>query len=241
MKLPQAPKINRQQLFIEFVSVVFAVLLALMLNSWREAANRAEVTRQVKERIHVEVQENQASVETARDYRSDLIQKLRENNHVVRRVSLEEFPVDVNNDSALESFIKEQLLFETNKLIDVKIVSRSGRRILTLDDSPYRLEIEGNELLMYGQDNIQLRTAGIRRSSWEIARATGVLVDMDMELVSDMARLDAIQSNYQEISGQALQMLYSGSSGGIISVMEDMLYFENEMIRLHKEIIDNIK
>jgi hypothetical protein len=241
MKLPKTPKINKQQLFLEFVSVVFAVLLALLLNSWREAANRAEMTNQVKEQVLEEVRANEVSVQTASKYRSDLLQKLRENKHIVRRVSLDELPVDVNNDSELEKFVEDQLIFEVNQVIDVRIVSRAGRRLMILGDTPYRLEIEGDELLMYGQDNIQLRTAGIRRSSWEIARATGVLVDMDLALVSAMARLDAVQGNYQEVSNQALQMLYSGASGGITSVMEDMLYFENEMIRLHSEIVELIE
>ena len=69
-------QINKQQLVLEFISVVFAVLLALLLNNWRENIKSERVADRVLENIKQEILSNDELIRKSTQYRTDLLLEL---------------------------------------------------------------------------------------------------------------------------------------------------------------------
>ena len=72
-------ELNKQQLVLEFISVVFAVILALVLNGWRESSALNANRDTVKESILQEVKNNDVLIKESYDYRKELLQSLYSN------------------------------------------------------------------------------------------------------------------------------------------------------------------
>ena len=103
-------KINKQQLGIEFLSVVFAVILALVLNSWRESAALNSNLERVKVSILQEATYNDSLLTKSQAYRKDLLQRLYSNQNLVLKASISELGFDVNNNIKLADFFKRSLI-----------------------------------------------------------------------------------------------------------------------------------
>jgi hypothetical protein len=93
--------INKQQLVLEFVSVVFAVILALVLNGWRESSALNANLEKVKESIRKEVKSNDALLRESFSYRKDLLKRLYSNENLLLEISTSELDFDVNDNSRL--------------------------------------------------------------------------------------------------------------------------------------------
>lgn len=224
--------INRQQLVLEFISVVFAVLLALFLNGWRENAATAKVLNKVKQTIRTEILANDTSVQKALAYHKDLIKELRDGTHLIMSQAVADFPIDVNNDAALTSYLQKVLPFLQTAAVDRLEIQRldDDQRVLTLNNKNMRLAIENDTLHLYGSSNIQLYTADVSNRSWEIAQATGILVEMDLALVDALNKCYNMNNRYLETSDIAIDMVYKGDPE-ILYVLEDMALFEQRILK----------
>lgn len=233
--------INRQQLILEFVFIVFAVLLALLLNSWRESMATAKAVDKVKQSIRTELINNDEQILKVNDYRINLIRELRSGTHLITRIPIANYPVDVNDDQALESYLKRTLPFSRSTVLTkIEILRNEDERVLTLNERYMRMVVENDTLKLYGVGNLQLRTAAISNRSWEIAQATGIAVEMDLELVVALNSVYNLNNEYLDTSDKAIEMIYRGESG-ITSVMEDMVYFEREILKADSVVLELLK
>ena len=233
-------KINRQQLIFEFLSIVFAVLLALFLNGWRESAGKSSALNKVKQTIRAEIMSNDQLLKKSMEYRSKLIRELYEDTHLIMQLPAIALPFDAADDRKLENYIRETLPFSQSKPVTyVKVHSKGDQRIVSINDLTMKLRTVNDTLKVYGQSNIVLRSADISNRSWEIAKATGVLVDMDLELVDAINRTYNLNSQYLSISDKALDMVYKGEHG-ITSVLEDMYYYESRIVEADSVLLNLI-
>ncbi len=232
-------KINRQQLFLEFVSVVFAVLLALFLNGWRESYNIEKALVKVKETIRQETIRNDSLVRKSFDYRTNLIKKFYANTHLLMKSPVSSIPVEVNDDKKLESYFNSALIFDQKFYADpVKVLRKGQDRVLIIGESIFDIAVENDSIALYGVGNIQLRAPDLSNRSWDIAQATGTLVEMDIELVEQLSKINMLIQNYQTTSDNAINMIYAGASNGILSVLEDMRYFEIQIIKQDSVLLE---
>ncbi len=233
--------INKQQLFLEFISVVFAVLLALFLNGWRESMKTDKLVERVKHTIKEEVAHNKDEIEAVIDYHKNLVRELRQNTHLLNKVPIKDFPFDITSDKQFENYFRELLLFNSSSYTKrIEVHSNAEKRIIVMDDHIFQTELKEDTLYFYGMGNIQLRTAGISNNAWGIAEATNVLVELDLEIVSNLSRLKSFQEDYIETSGRAISMIYKGETG-ITSIIEDMVFYETRMLEIDSVLLQNLK
>ncbi|MEQ8906742.1 hypothetical protein [Ekhidna sp.] len=233
--------INKQQLFLEFLSVVTGVLIALMLNSWRENVATSRTLDRVKQTIRTEMNNNTNEVSDALTYHKALIKELYEGRHLIMAIPASAFPVNVNDDTAFEQFLRETVPFmQSTAVTRLELLRNGNERILILNDQNLRLVVENDTIKLFGVSNLQLRTADVSNRSWEIAQATGMLVEMDLELVDVLNKCYNLNNQYLETSNKAIEMIYKGEPG-IISVMEDMAYYEQEIIKADSLVLNLIK
>lgn len=230
--------INRQQLFLEFVFIVFAVLLALLLNSWRESILTSRAVDKVKQTIHTEMNSNSEVVTEALAYRRALIQELRQGRHLVFAFPVSDFPIDVYNDKAFESYFRKILPFSSSSALErLEVLRNDGdERVMVLDDLNMQLVVENDTVKLFGATNIRLHTADISNRSWEIAQATGTLVEMDLALVDALNKCYNLNNLYMRTSDKAIDMIYKGEPG-VTSVMEDMAYFEQQILKADSVVL----
>ena len=230
--------INRQQLVLEFVSVVFAVLLALFLNAWREDAASQKQLLRVKESIRTEIEKNDLEVKKSYDYRLKLVQDMSRREHMVSFMRVDQIPVDIANDQALERFLKNSLTFSSSRNYqEIAIKSSGDQRILVLDKHVFQVRVENDTLKLFGAGGIQLRTAGISNRFWEKAQATGTVGYMDLELVDAIINVHNLNLHYLSTADDAIEMIYNGEPG-VLSVLQDMVYFESEIIKADSVLLE---
>ncbi len=219
-----------RSLLIEFISIVFAVLLALFLNNWRDSLKTANTVKRVKNAIRTEIVQNDISIRSSLDYRRQLLKELYSNTHISGVIPIHELPIDINDDDQLTRFLSEHLMFNASRKTDgIRVVSLDSKRVLVLDDFLLQMTVTGDSLILYGENNIQLKTAFVNNRSWEIAQATGALVEMELGIVDALSKVHYLNGKYLETSQQAIEILYNGSPG-LQSVLEDMVYYEQEML-----------
>ena len=224
-------KINRQALLIEFISVVFAVLLALFLNSWRESSNMEANLVKVKQTIKHEILRNDSLVRESYAYRRKMIQSFYAGNHLIMGVALQSLPINVEKDQSLAELFHNSLVFSQKQYEEnVKVLRNDGERVLVMGDNVFDIVIENDSLKLYGIGNIRLKTPSLSNRSWDIAQVTGTIVKMDIALVEQLSKMNSLVENYAKTSDKALDMIYAGSQQGLLSVFEDMNYLEGEII-----------
>lgn len=233
--------INKQQVFVEFVSVVFAVILALILNGWRESSALEANAVKVKDAIRKEAVRNDSLIQQSHSYRQELLQTLYANENVLSAFAVADFPVDVNDNDALAEFFKTAIIFQQKEYYDnVQVLQHESMRVLILDKSVYDLKIEADTLWMMGIGNIQLKIPDLNNSSWQLAQATNTIVNMDIELVEKLSTLNALIESYIKAGENALQMLHSDDQQGVISSIEDMYSLESKIIEANDLVLDEL-
>lgn len=222
--------INRQQLFLEFLSVVFGILLALFLNGWRESVATERALDKVKQTIRTELTTNDSLLRASMTYRRNLVQELYDDAHLIFQLPAASLPINAASDRELESYLTQVLPFgRSTPLTHLKVQSLDSERIISINNRTMKIRLENDTLKFFGSSNIQLRGANISNRSWEIAKATGVLVEMDLELVDALNKVYTLSNQYFSTSDKAIDMVYQGDPA-IRSVLEDMYYFESQIL-----------
>lgn len=230
--------INKQQLFIEFFSVVFAVILALILNSWRESSALADNVEKVKEAIKKEAIRNDTLIQKSHKYRKELLNKFYSNKNLLTAIPVADFPLDVNDNDALTKLFKSSLIFGQKKFYErVLVMQDEDNRVLILDNNVFDLRVENDTLKLLGVGNIQLKTPDLSYRSWQLAQATNTIVEMDIELVENLSVLNALIDSYLSTSDKALQMIYSENQKGLLSVIEDMYSQETKILKANNSLL----
>ena len=227
-----AKKINRQQLFLEFISVVFAVLLALFLNQWRESMVTKSSLAQVKNAIKSEIINNDSLIRTSRIYRKSLLDNLYNGRHLVSAFSMKQLPEkSFSNLKFLEDLFRESILFGNLETVEkIEIKTNESDTLLIIDKKVYRLKAKQDTLRLFGTDNLRLKVPDVINNSWDVASATGTLDKMDVKLVQHLSASKSLLDAYRNTCNQALEIVYSNDNTGIISVLEDMIELEKKII-----------
>ncbi|WP_338763476.1 hypothetical protein WAF17_19700 [Bernardetia sp. ABR2-2B] len=234
--------INRQQLVIEFVSVVFAVVLALFLNAWRESSSLNTNLTRVKESIKKEILRNDSLIHISYTYRKKLLNSFYANEHLILAAKITDLPVDVMDNEALAIFFKTSLIFGQKQFYDkIEIIQEQDARVLILDKSIFDLKVEDDSIKLFGIGNIQLKTPDLSNRSWDLAQATNTIIKMDIELVEKLSILNSLIDTYTKTSENALQMIYTNNQAGLLSVMEDMHHLESKIMQTNTSLLETLK
>ncbi len=234
-------KLNKQQLILEFISVVFAVILALVLNSWRESYALNANLEKVKKSILKEVERNDAHIRQSYAYRGDLLQKLYANQNLLLAVPISDLAFDINNNAKLVDFFTTALIFGQKEYRNVSVRQDGFSRVLILDNSVFDLKLDGDTLKVLGIGNIDLKIPDLNNRSWDLAQATGTIVKMDIALVEKLGIVNALIETYLKTSESAVQLVYSGEQKGLLSVLEDLHSLESKIIEANAQVLEELK
>jgi hypothetical protein len=235
-------ELNKQQLVLEFISVVFAVILALVLNGWRESSALNANRDTVKESILQEVKNNDVLIKESYDYRKELLQSLYSNQNLLLAVSNSDLNFDVHDNTKLANFFKRSLIFGQKEYRENVMVMQEGNyRVLILGESVFDLKLEEDTLKLFGVGNIQLKLPNLNNRSWDLAQATGTVVRMNITLVEKLGIVNALINTYLKTSESAAEMVYNGKQKGLISVLEDLNSLEAKIIKANSSLLEELK
>ena len=235
-------KLNTQQLAVEFISVVFAVILALVLNSWRESSALNANLQKVKESIFQEVKSNDALLRKSLDYRKELLQKLYSNQNLLLAVASADLDFDVNDNTKLANFFKRSLIFGQKEYREnIMVMQEDDSRVLIFGESVFDLKLEQDTLKLMGVGNIQLKLPNINNRSWDLAQATGTVVRMNVTLVEKLGVVNSLIETYLITSESAVEMVYNGKQKGLISVLEDLKSLEEKIIEANASLLEELQ
>ena len=234
-------KLNKQQLALEFISVVFAVILALVLNSWRESSALNTNLVKVEKSILKEVERNDTLIRKSHVYREDLLQKLYSNQNLLLAVSTADFGLDISNNAELTNFFKAALIFGQKEYSNVEVMQEGSSRVIILDNSVFDLKLDEDTLKVLGIGNIDLKIPDLNNRSWDLAQATGTIVNMDITLVEKLGVINALIETYLKTSESAVEMVYNGKQKGIIPVLEDLKTLEAKIIKANSSLLEELK
>ncbi|GAB5528205.1 MAG: hypothetical protein Roseis2KO_60770 [Roseivirga sp.] len=230
-----AQKKNRY--LLEFLSIVFAVTLALVLDEWRQSVKDDKLKESVLNSIRAEVAANLEEIDKALPYHETLISDLQGGTHVIVKLPLDAIPVNINNDNRLTNYLEETLLVGERVAYDrIEVREAGGQRFLILDDNVWRLEASADSLTVFGSGNIQLRSAQIANNAWQLSQATQVMVKLPFELIELLSQLHSRQEAYDTVAAQAIEKIYKGDLR-IQGVLEDMLWMEKQLKQDYKSIL----
>ena len=235
-------KLNKQQLVIEFVSVVFAVILALVLNSWRESSALNANLKKVNESILQEVKNNDALIRESYEYRKELLQSIYSNQNLLLAVSSSDLNFNVNDDTKLANFFKRSLIFGQKEYHEnVMVMQEDNFRVLILGESVFDLKLEEDTLKLFGIGNIQLKLPDLNNRSWDLAQATGTIVRMNVALVEKLGIVNSLIDTYLKTSESAVEMVYNGKQKGLTSVLEDLNSLEAKIIKANSSLLEELE
>ncbi|NJM25034.1 MAG: hypothetical protein HC859_05560 [Bacteroidia bacterium] len=220
----------------EFLSVLFAVTLALTGNEWRQRRSDQAMVRRVMITMKGELTANKKQLESVYPYHANLVKELEQGTH---RVGHFHYPTETTKDlKTLRAFLGS-LARETGLMLrddDVLERRKDGGFWLSLNGRLLRLEAAQDTLSIFGDGNIQLRSPSISNTSWEIAQATQAIAHMDYSIIEPFSALYQEQKEYSQSVQFALQILYTGE-GSITSTLQDMVYYEGRILKRYDELL----
>jgi hypothetical protein len=235
-------KLNKQHLVLEFLSVVFAVILALVLNGWRESSALNTNLEIVKESILQEVKNNDALLRKSYDYRKELLLRLQSNQNLLLAVSSSDLDFDVNDNTKLGNFFKRSLIFGQKEYHEnVMVMQEDNFRVLILGESVFDLVLEKDTLKLFGIGNIQLKLPDLNNRSWDLAQATGTVVRMNITLVEKLGIVNSLIDTYIKTSESAVEMVYNEKQKGLTSVLEDLNSLEAKIIKANSSLLEELE
>lgn len=225
----------------EVLVIVISVLLALGLNSWREARAKDRLVDRVESTIRSEVLQNREAVREALAYHEPLLEELRAGRRGERilAIDLAARGVDVGS-TANPTTLFRRLLVEGGfpPLPDLLAIpddaeGRSYRLVSSVGQM--FAEVRADTLEVFAEKPLQLRSAFIRNSAWETAQATETPIHLDYELVTVMSELFQRQQRYRELSTEILQRLYDGTTS--VPAIEDLTNLEASLLETYDAVI----
>ena len=121
------------------------------------------------------------------------------------------------------------------------IVKRNDSEFFfTIDNNLAIIRIESDTLNIYAEGGIQLRSAGVKNLSWEIAQGMQVLVHIDYDIVEVWSEIYKLQNAHDATVSKILDKLYGGS-GSILPALEDLIYFEKTLLTKYVQLLALLK
>lgn len=224
---------------IQSLLLAFSVLLALVLNEWRQSIKTNDVVDRVKASIVSEVLHNQETIKEALDYHKALIDDLLQNNHLIDSIPVAELNVDFNASEDVISTQMYNTFIQLGGVPDKYHFTKvsTDKFIVQLDNSTVTLKIDNDVVKFYGLSNIQLKPADIYNTTWQTAQATNALVLLDYKTVDLFADIYRKQEQYSRLVEKILDMLYTGNEG-VIPAMQDLRNKEIYLLKKYDALLD---
>ncbi len=225
-----------RKIFPEFVSIVFAVTLALLVNEWRQNRRDDKLVERILITLTDEVKLNLQQAEKALEYRKQLLKNIASGRHIVNQIPLAALNFDPSDNAQVAAGIRSALLADGNYESEVEVIESGDRRYLRLGSRVGRLQVERDTLFLYGDFSIRLKSASLQTHTWEMASATGALVNMDYDIIRKMSQIQVLSADYRATSEKALNLLYTGE-GDPVSVMQDMRWLEQALVEHNRLLL----
>ncbi len=224
----------------EILLVVVGILIALQVNNWNTTNQNKQLIERVLKTLEDETRTNLEQVERSLIYRSSLVNNLRNNKHLIEVAALADLTFDPRNDQEMIDHTRKVMIQNLQQPPkQMKIVRQGEQRFFFTGNVVSRFVVENDTLKVYGHDNIRLRTARISSDAWKLTETTNAAVHMDYELILELSKTNTLFEAYQASAKKALDILYTGD-GYILSVLEDMVYYEKELRKKYEKILEFI-
>ena len=113
-------------------------------------------------------------------------------------------------------------------------------RVLILDNSVFDLKLEAGTLQVLGLGNVELKIPDLNNQSWDLAKATGTITEMDIALVEKLGTVNALIETYLKTSESAVQLVYSGAQKGLMPVLEDLYNLESKIMKANSQLLEEL-
>lgn len=228
---------NAKTLLIEFIFIVLAVTMALAVNEWNNDRHNQKLVDRILESSQAEIVENLERIEAAIVHRSEILESIQQGTHLVNRIRGAASRIDFSNKNEVENLIRNSFINEgVLQMAETNLFPNpAGGYWMSFYGITLNLREEGDDIMIYGAANIQLRPANLQSTAWQTANATNALIFMDYDITSRLAHIYQLQETYNNISNAAIQLIYSGQN--VTSPMQDMLSYENELSQRYKEFL----
>ena len=222
---------NWKSIAIDVSAIIFSVLFALALDDWRQRRNTNARVDIVLQTLAMEIAANKKEVTRALAYHDPLVDSLSRGQHRMGSFPLRDMAGQINDEADVETILKD--LFKTSREMmfrDIEVrQANTTNYYAKIGDRALRVKVETDSMHIYGDGNIQLRSARILNSAWETAMATQTTIHLDVELVAAMTELSRLHEVHDETVRRIINILY-GQSGSVTSAMQDLRWFEQSLL-----------
>jgi hypothetical protein len=230
---------------LQMAAIVFSILFALLLDEWRQSAQRSATTSAVLEAVRAEAEANRAALASAVEHHASMIGDLRSGGIAMARVPLDQIPVDPADGNGLAAAFAEQAWQENGFRLTGAEARRldDGRWSLIYDQGRFTLEVDGDLLVVRGTGNIRLAPPFLTNASWQTAQITQVAVDLPPQLIALLTRIEQLHHQVEGTTNRLVDMIYGFSrvdgtwDGFFISALGDLVSFERSMIETYDELL----
>ena len=217
---------------------MFGVLLALVVDDWREQRTHDATVERVLQTVRTELRENRRGVADALPHHRVLAEELGGGGRRLGSIDLREHPLDLEHPDSLRAGL-ERFLNQAGQPTpsDFRVMRGPGDSYLAMmGGMPARLEVSGDTLTLYGEGNIQLRSASIRNTAWEVAQATQATAHMDHDVVTALSELYHLQRGYDRTVADILDILYRGGAS-ILPALQDLIGYEEALLERYDRLL----
>lgn len=239
---------SMKRLLLEMVVIVLSVLLALVVNEWRQGVARSATVASVLNIVRSEIEANQAQLEPALQHHRDLRRQLESGGIVRARIDLTRTRLDTTSAAGfartVSAFIREEIAvtdssaptnFSAERLPD-------GRwRIFSPQAGPGWVTIEGDTAIVRSAGFV-LQDPVLLGSAWEAVQATQSAVHIDAAIVAALAQAREFQREAESVAGDIMSMMYSGAllqaiEAGNTGAFADLVYYETKLLETYKRLL----
>jgi hypothetical protein len=241
------------RLSFEVVAIVFSVLFALFVNSWREDRALARTVRRVEQTLLEEVTYNRAAVAKRVEYHVTLAREILEGTRLLRRLTWEELgssPAQIDRAEAVREILLRQF-GEDDPEFDPVVrpapadAGEGIRFTVDADGTTLKIRLSDQGLDILGSGNVQLDAAWIRNTAWDTMQVTGAALHLDYDLVVEATAVYHLQKAYLDMVATALDLLYAANMAsdsrnfaGFGQIVGDMARLERTMVERYDVLLD---
>lgn len=255
MPLPVTRILPREQalrLLLEIVAIVFSVLFALFVNSWREDRALARTVERVEETILEEVSYNRETVAKRVEYHETLAREILEGTRLLRRWTWEELGTsraEIDRPEKVKRIL-QRLSDDRGQPFDAVVRAAPAAAgdgiayLVEIDGTPLKVRLSELGLDLLGSGNVQLDAAWIRNTAWDTMQVTGAALHLDYDLVVEATTIYHLQKNYLELVSTALDLLYAANMeagpqrfAGFGQIVGDMARTERTLLRRYDVLL----
>lgn len=249
MPLRVARILSREQairLVFEVVAIVFSVLFALFVNSWREDRALARTVQRVEQTILQEVSYNRETVAKRVAYHETLAREILEGTRLLRRLTWEELgtsPAEIDHPDKVKSILR-RLFAEGEPSFDAVVRAAPASAgdgiafLVEIEDTLLKVRLSDRGFEVLGSGNVQLDAAWIRNTAWDTMQVTGAALHLDYDLVVETTTVYHLQKTYLDVVSTALDLLYAANMEGGPQRFAGFGHIVGDMARTERTLLE---